>query len=445
MSNWILVSPISPDWSLWRQDTLYCVRPDSLSSHPDSFSTNPSKKSIISASPTQASNPCTQKITFLYPTVPLSTRAGTRPLRIAAFDMDSTLITTQSGNVFAKSIHDWKIMWPSIPSTLKELELRGDRIIVFTNQGSIHAGKNTAEQLARKFREVANALGVRMDVFMASGKDGYRKPNTLAWNACEMMLLEEGWRIDMENSYYVGDAAGRPKGWMKGKKKDFSASDRCFAWNLGIAFHTPEEFFLGAETNPYSLILDPRKLIGQTEEKHDDKNIISKTQELILLVGFPGSGKSTYYRKHFAPAGYVHVNQDILKTAPKCISATRDALTSGKSCVVDNTNADLVKRASFIAIAKSLNIPVRCMWFDISRGLAEHMNEYRAFISDGKIEPVSSIAYNVFKKNFIEPTDKEGFTEVQKIRFLPHFETEKQKQAFARFYDVDDYFNYGEQ
>ena len=33
--------------------------------------------------------------------------------------------------------------------------------------------------------------------------------------------------------------------WKAGAKKDFSCSDRKFAHNIGLPFHTPEEFFLG--------------------------------------------------------------------------------------------------------------------------------------------------------------------------------------------------------
>ena len=32
--------------------------------------------------------------------------------------------------------------------------------------------------------------------------------------------------VDVDESIYVGDAAGRPAGWAPGKKKDFSISDR---------------------------------------------------------------------------------------------------------------------------------------------------------------------------------------------------------------------------
>lgn len=36
----------------------------------------------------------------------------------------------------------------------------------------------------------------------------------------------EGIIPEMKDCIYVGDAAGRPKDWKEGKKKDFSCSDR---------------------------------------------------------------------------------------------------------------------------------------------------------------------------------------------------------------------------
>ncbi len=46
----------------------------------------------------------------------------------------------------------------------------------------------------------------------------------------------------MKDSFYCGDAAGRPK--TETRPKDFSDSDIKFAANVGLKFLTPEELFL---------------------------------------------------------------------------------------------------------------------------------------------------------------------------------------------------------
>jgi bifunctional polynucleotide phosphatase/kinase len=55
---------------------------------------------------------------------------------------------------------------------------------------------------------------------------------------------------------------------------------------------------------------------------------------IILFVGYPAVGKTTVYRKYFAPAGFIHVNQDILRTKSKCMELAENAIRDGKSVVV---------------------------------------------------------------------------------------------------------------
>lgn len=59
-----------------------------------------------------------------------------------------------------------------------------------------------------------------------------------------------------------------------------------------------------------------------------------KKPELVLFVGHPASGKSTFFETTFRPAGYAHVNQDTLGSRPKCIKAAEQHLKSGESCVI---------------------------------------------------------------------------------------------------------------
>jgi bifunctional polynucleotide phosphatase/kinase len=57
-------------------------------------------------------------------------------------------------------------------------------------------------------------------------------------------------------------------------------------------------------------------------------------QELILFVGYPCLGKTTFFRQYFEAAGYLHINQDTLKTRDKCVKAVQAELKAGNKCVV---------------------------------------------------------------------------------------------------------------
>jgi hypothetical protein len=59
----------------------------------------------------------------------------------------------------------------------------------------------------------------------------------------------------------------------------------------------------------------------------------SPEPELILFVGLPCVGKTSFYRRHFQPE-YKHINQDTLKRREKCVQAVEEALSAGQSCVV---------------------------------------------------------------------------------------------------------------
>ena len=75
-------------------------------------------------------------------------------------------------------------------------------------------------------------------------------------------------------------------------------------------------------------------------------NSAKRPVELVLFVGYPCLGKSSFYRSHFQQAGYRHVNQDILKRREKCIKVVKEALSAGESCVVGQNrflyNRDIV-------------------------------------------------------------------------------------------------------
>ncbi|PNF40657.1 hypothetical protein B7P43_G05911 [Cryptotermes secundus] len=103
--------------------------------------------------------------------------------KIAAYDLDGTIITTQSGNVFPKDCNDWKISFSEVPGKLKKLHNDGYKIVFMTNQAGIGRGSTNVEDFKAKVVRIVNKLGVPVQTFISTGKGIYRKPAPGMWNA----------------------------------------------------------------------------------------------------------------------------------------------------------------------------------------------------------------------------------------------------------------------
>ncbi|KAK8134154.1 hypothetical protein PG984_006166 [Apiospora sp. TS-2023a] len=358
--------------------------------------------------------------------------------KIAAFDLDSTLITTASGVKFAKGPNDWKWWNSTVPTKLKQMYAEDNyRIIILSNQAGLklhrdpkakgpkNLGKDGVENFKQKCNAVLAQLDIPTSVYAATSQDIYRKPRTGMWKElCKDYDIEES-NIDMENSMFVGDAGGRTAQLIQnGSKaaavaKDFSCSDRNFAHNVGVTYKTPEEFFLGEEPREFLRDLD---VVAQHPFADDHDVIFEKKndKDVVLFCGPPGAGKSTFFWKYLKPLGYERVNQDTLKTRLKCFKAAADHLGEGDSVAIDNTNPDVDGRAEWIEFAKKHKVPIRCVWFKTPLELCQHNNVVRALnktMNPEAREVLPSIAFNGFKSRFKEPKTKEGFQEVFEVEF----------------------------
>jgi bifunctional polynucleotide phosphatase/kinase len=83
--------------------------------------------------------------------------------------------------------------------------------------------------LKTKAVAVLSQLDLPISIYAATERDKFRKPRTGMWaKLLEDCDLEEAGAVDLENSIFVGDAAGRIeriKGGIK-VKKDHSCVDR---------------------------------------------------------------------------------------------------------------------------------------------------------------------------------------------------------------------------
>ena len=135
--------------------------------------------------------------------------------------------------------------------------------------------------------------------------------------------------------------------------------------------------------------------------------------DLVIFVGLPGSGKSTYYTAHFATS-HVRVSKDLMPNArrrdDRQTLEVEKALAVGRAVVVDNTNPTREVRAALIAIGKRHGARIIAYYFQCSVRLAIVRNAQR----EGKGR-VPNVAIFTTQKKLQPPEADEGFDEVHVI------------------------------
>lgn len=345
--------------------------------------------------------------------------------RIAGFDMDGTLILTKSGDRFPKDKEDWKLSFKNVSEKLKELYLRGYRIVIFSNQFRLSQEKKLISEYKEKVAAVIKKIGVPIKAFLAIKRDIYRKPAPGMWNE----LLESMYNdVNVGESFYVGDAAGRQKNWAPHKRKDHSIADRLFAINLGLKFYTPEEYFLGARSAPFQMPeFDPRKVVYNPESLP-----VNPGPEVIIMVGCQGSGKTHFCQTHLIPLGYTHVNRDTLGSTDACYKLLQQNVQLKKPVVVDNTNPSVAARKPFLAICKTFNIRCKCFHMNLSHKHCQHNNKFRQLTSKTHAQ-INDIILNTYKKKFEKPTLEEGFEKIYEFRFNPVFKNQEEQKLYKMY------------
>lgn len=135
--------------------------------------------------------------------------------------------------------------------------------------------------------------------------------------------------------------------------------------------------------------------------------------ECVILAGLPGAGKTTFYRQYFA-ATHRHISKDLWPNATgreaRQRRALEDALASGDSVVVDNTNPTIADRAALIAIAHASGARIVGYFFDVSTRQAVARNAART----GRNQ-VPAVAIFTCAKRLERPTLREGFDQLFRV------------------------------
>jgi len=289
------------------------------------------------------------------------------PLRIALFDLDGTLITSKRGKRWAVDGDDW-VFQGDVPGVLQRCATEGWQVAIVTNQAEW--GKSDAPRA--KIQSVldalflANAWAPWCLAATGSARDTlYRKP---ARGLYDVLLKELGADATAVEVIMCGDAIGAEASSPEYRWAD---SDAAFARAINASFKSPEEIFGRMSATPSAGVC---------------------SQEIVILVGNMGSGKSTS-GKHLAHCGYLHLEQDVLGSAREVLRAAHLGTAEKKSIVVDASHATADSRAPYLALAKAHGIHSRILW---------HIRDGRPY-NALRPHPVPEVAYAVYSKRFEDP------------------------------------------
>ena len=279
--------------------------------------------------------------------------------KIAAFDLDHTLIKPNGGKTFPQDENDYIFYNPLVLPKLQTLYNQGFMILIITNQSKLF-----------KYQMIDNVLSqINIPLVCIIGNKEIRKPQKELFDYLFTIFPTKNSNdINLEKSFFVGDAAG--------ELGDFSNTDKLFAQNIGFKFIPTNLFF--------------RKDYVKSQER-----------ELIIMVGFPASGKSTYAKlildNH--PNDYEIISGDELKTQPKIIKKIKEFIkNNNKNIIVDATHISKSKREPLINLATENNLKPIIIFSQTSFDKSMAHNELR-----NKDQKVPKIAYYKLRKSYEEP------------------------------------------
>lgn len=172
-------------------------------------------------------------------------------------------------------------------------------------------------------------------------------------------------------------------------------------------------------------------------------------QEIVLVMGYPASGKGTLASSLSDEGAWVLLNRDaaggkVIDLLPKM----KAALKAGNSVILDNTFPTSESRRPFVTAARQADVPIRCVFMDTKIEDAQINALHRMWDRHGRIffapndlkgikdpnmfPPAALFRY---RKQLEKPTTTEGFASVKKEKFVRRPEPSRKGKALILDYD----------
>lgn len=298
--------------------------------------------------------------------------------KLAIFDFDWTLVKPCDGRKFPKNVNDWQWWNSEVLSVVNSFIHNDYTIVIATNQSK--------PWKIDMIRNVMSLFDKEPLLVCCQSHDTY-KPDTRTFFS--IITFD----FDREHSLMVGDALGRPQDWNN--------TDKLFAINLNIPYQSPEQTFM----KPFQLTTCP----FQTPNH----------KETIILVGYPGSGKSTIANTF--PDNYLIISTP---NTNQMIQIAKPHINT-RSIIFDSTNHTIALRSKIIQFSQKHNTPCHCIWLQTNIDTSIERMLHRAhftynntpIINTYNNTPINFTINSVYnyRKSFEPPTLNEGFQSIKTI------------------------------
>jgi predicted kinase len=134
---------------------------------------------------------------------------------------------------------------------------------------------------------------------------------------------------------------------------------------------------------------------------------MEQPKTMVILMGLPGSGKSTWGKQVYPH--FELINGDELATESKVTAECERIMILQKSLLVDATNLTLNRRDPLLALGKKYGYIIYGMYFNIP--VKTCLERIKRRVENGG-NKVSRVAVYTLNKKAVIPVESEGFTEL---------------------------------
>ncbi len=167
-------------------------------------------------------------------------------------------------------------------------------------------------------------------------------------------------------------------------------------------------------------------LLRQQPDRSRRHSPSMRETEVVLVMGLPGAGKSTFAEK-LTGQGYLRLNRDDAGgTLRDLLPALDTALASGASRIVlDNTYVSRKSRGEVMRAASAHGVPVRCIWLSTSVEDAQTNAAWRIVSRYGRLPEEGEL-------KSLRKTDVAAMLPIVQFRYQRELEPPDPSEGFSR-------------